>query len=362
MVLFITTVCLAEEISVEPLKVGESAPDFELRGIDGKTYRLKSFGEAEVLVIIFTANHCPTAQAYEDRIIQLVKDYGDKKVAVVCISSNSPEAVRLDEMGYTDLGDSFEDMRIRARDQGFNFPYLYDGDEQNAIKAYGAQTTPHVFIFDKNRKLRYVGRIDDSEKLENVITHDTRDAIEAVLAGREVAVKTTKTFGCSIKWAYKKESAKQALEKWNAEEVRVETINLDGVRELVKNPTESLRLINIWATWCGPCITEFPQLIEINRMYRHREFEMVTVSIDEPGKREQVLRFLEKNFCSATNYHYGSDDKYKFIETLDKEWPGSLPYTMLVEPGGEIVFRKLGAVDGLELKRAIVEYVGRYYE
>ena len=109
------------------LEIGASAPGFKLPGVDGRTYTLASFKSATILVIIFTCNHCPTAQAYEDRIIQLTKDYRNKGVAVVAISPNDPTAVRLDELGYTDLSDSFEEMKIRAKQKGFNFPYLYDG-------------------------------------------------------------------------------------------------------------------------------------------------------------------------------------------------------------------------------------------
>ena len=347
---------------IKTLEIGAKAPDFTLMGIDGNNYSLDSFSHAQVLTIIFTANHCPTAQAYEDRIKKLVDEYTDKGVAVVAISSNNPQALRLDEMGYTDLGDSMEEMKIRAKDKGFNFPYLYDGDYQIVAKKFGAKATPHVFIFNKDRILCYQGRFDNSEKIENVTIHDTRNAIDDLLSGQEVAVKETKTFGCSIKWAYKKKSVEDAIKKWNKEPVTVEMINLGDVRGLIKNDSDNLRLINIWATWCGPCIVEFPELIEIYRMYRNREFEIITLSIDDPSVDEKVLEFLKKNFASTKNYHYELDDKYKLIESVDKDWPGPIPYTLLIKPGGEIIYRKLGMIDSFEIKRAIISYLGRYYK
>ena len=344
------------------LEIGSYAPDFNLKGIDGKNYNLGNFSDAEILVIIFTANHCPTAQAYEDRIIKLVNDYKGRKVAVVCISSNSPEALRLDEKGYTDLGDTMEEMKLRAQDKGFNFPYLYDGDDQIVAEKYGPQATPHVFIFDKERKLRYTGRIDDSEKIQNVSVSDARNAIDALLDGKNVPVEQTKTFGCSLKWSYKKDSAREAIEKWNKEKVGLQLIGLNEIGDLLKNNTGNLRLVNIWATWCGPCASEFPELIEINRMYRNREFEMITLSTDDVSINDKVLKFLEKNYASTKNYQYNSDDKYKLIEAVDKEWPGALPYTLLINPGGKIIYKKLGIIDALELKKAIVGYLGRYYK
>ncbi|RKY59965.1 MAG: redoxin [Candidatus Neomarinimicrobiota bacterium] len=348
--------------NVKTLDIGAAAPDFKLIGIDGQYYTLNSFAKADILVIIFTANHCPTAQAYEERIMKLVDDYKDKGVAVVCISSNNPDALRLDEYGYTDIGDSYEDMKQRARERNFNFPYLYDGDKQLAAKAYGAIATPHVFIFDKNRKLRYTGRIDNGENITKVTSHDTRNAIDALLAGKKVPVEKTKVFGCSIKWASKQKYAQATLEKMNAEKVELSSIDIAGIQELLENKSEKLRLINFWATWCGPCVAEFPELIKINRNYRKRKFEMITVSLDPPNKEEQALKFLKKSYASTHNYLFNSDDKYQLIEIVDKDWPGSLPFTIIVKPGGEIIYKKLGMIDPMEVRKVIIEYLGRYWE
>jgi peroxiredoxin len=360
--IFLLGTLLNAQENHKSLPIGAAAPDFNLPGIDGNNYTLSSFSKANILVIIFTANHCPTAQAYEDRIIKLTNDYKNNNVQVVCISSNSPQALRLDEMGYSDLGDNIEDMKIRAADKGFNFPYLYDGDNQTVAEKYGPQATPHVFIFDKERKLRYNGRIDDSEKFQKVTVSDARNALDALLGGKQVPVEQTKTFGCSLKWAYKKVSAEEAIAKWNQEKVELKQIDLNEIGDLLKNKTDNLRLINIWATWCGPCTSEFPELIEMNRMYRNREFEIVTLSTDDPVNKDKVLKFLAKNYASTANYQYNSDNKYKLIEAIDKDWPGALPYTLLIKPGGEIIYKKLGSIDPLELKKAIVVYLGRYYK
>lgn len=359
--LFLFTFCYASE-DVKTLEIGATGPDFNLIGIDDKNYTLDSFSDADVLVIIFTANHCPTAQAYEGRILKLVDDYKNKGVSVVGISSNNPDALRLDEYGYTDIGDSFDDMKQRAKDKNYNFPYLYDGDAQEAAKAYGAIATPHVFILDKERKLRFAGRIDDGENMKKVTTHDTRNAINALLAGKKVPVETTKVFGCSIKWASKIESAKKTLAKMNAEKVEVTMIDVAGIEDSVKNKSEKLRLINFWATWCVPCVAEFPELIEINRNYRKRAFEMITVSLDPSDKNDKVLNFLKKSYASTKNYHFNSDNKYDLIDAVDKEWPGSLPYTIILKPGGEILYKKLGTIDPSEVRKVIVESLGRYWE
>ena len=347
--------------AVQTLEIGSPAPDFKLKGIDGRMYTLDSFKKAKVLVLIFTANHCPTAQAYEDRIKRLAADYSGRGGAVVCISSNHPDALRLDELGYTDLGDSFEDMKIRAKDMNYNFVYLYDGDLQAAAKAYGPVSTPHAFIFDQKRLLRYAGRLDDSEKIEKVTVNDARNAVEALLAGNNVPVEKTKTFGCSIKWAFKQESVQEALKRWAQEPVALEMIDTTGIRTLAANRTDKLIFLNVWATWCGPCHAEFPELVTIHRMYRRREFEMVTLSADAPEKKENVLAFLKQNQASTRNYLFALDNKYTLIEAVDPAWQGGLPYTLLIKPGGEILYRHVGAIDPLEVKKRIVGHIGRYY-
>jgi peroxiredoxin len=351
----------AEEIKT--LSIGAKAPDFALPGVDGKIHKLADYDQAKVLVIVFTCNHCPTAQTYEGRIKKLASDFKDKGVALVAISPNDPEAVRLDELGYTDVSDSLEEMKIRAKAAQFNFPYLYDGKDQKVSKAYGPVTTPHVFVFDSERKLRFAGRVDNNERHPDQVTsHDTRDAIEAVLAGKPVAVETTKTMGCSIKWASKRDSVKQAFETWAKEPVAIESIDLAGVTKLVKNDSDKLRLINIWSTACGPCVVEFPEFVTMNRMYRGREFEMVAVNVDPAGRNDKVLDFLKDKQASFKNYHFASDDIYPFIEAVDKDWLGAIPYTLLVKPGGQIIYRQMGLIDPLEVKRAIVEELGRTYK
>jgi peroxiredoxin len=343
---------------LKTLAIGASAPDFHLPGVDGKTHSLSDFAQAKVLFVVFTCNHCPTAQAYEGRIARLHADYRDKGVAVVAISPNDPAAVRLDELGYTDLGDSFDDMKIRAKDHNYSYPYLYDGETQETAKAYGVLATPHVFIFDAERKLRYVGRFDDGE-VKAVKSHDAKNAVEALLAGKPVPVETTRVFGCSTKWAEKQADVRKSLAKWDAESVAIEPIDLAGVAKLAKNDTDKLLVVNLWATWCGPCVAELPELVKMNRMYRGRKFQLVTISLDDFSKRDDALRVLKDNHVSATNVILSSDDRDKFAEALDQEWPGPVPYTLVIAPGGKIVYRKTGAIEPLVLKRAVVAFLGR---
>ena len=356
---------IAQPGHTEPttLAPGARAPDFTLGGVDGRTYSISSFDKARVLVVIFSCNHCPTAQAYEDRIIDLSNDYRPRGVEVVMISPNSVEALNYSEMGYSDMGDSFDDMVQRAKDKAFPFPYLYDGDDQEAALAYGPVATPHCFVFDSDRILRYAGRIDGSEKPGTGRGEDIRDALDAVLAGKAVSDPVTKVFGCSVKWAWKDEYTRKLYREWSELPVNLEEIDAAGVRELVRNNSDRLRLINIWASWCGPCVGEMDDFVIIDRMYRNRQFELITVSADKTERKADALRILKDKEASNKNYIFSGDDIYELIEAVDPQWQGALPYTMLIEPGGAILYRKHDTIDPLQMKKLIVgsKSLGRYY-
>jgi thiol-disulfide isomerase/thioredoxin len=347
-------------VKYQPLAIGEEAPDFRLPGVDGRTYSLKDFADARVLAVVFTCNHCPTAQAYEGRIIKMRADYKDRGVALVAISPNDPLAVRLDEMSYTDLGDSLEDMKVRAREAGFTFPYLYDGETQETSKAYGVIATPQIYIFDKARKLQYNGRIDDSD-VKAVTSHDARNALDAMLAGKPVPVETTRVFGCSTKWADSREDTRRARERADAEPVALKPIDDAGVAKLAGNDSEKLRLINVWANSRGSSIAELPEFATMNQMYRKRGFELVTICLDEPDKEQAALEVLKENHLAATNYVLRARDRNTSVGVLDKEWNGSVPFTIMIAPGGKVLYRKAGSIDSHAVKRAVVGYLGRTY-
>jgi peroxiredoxin len=178
------------------LNIGQSAPDFDLPATDGKRYSLDTFKNCRVLVVAFWCNHCPYVIGSEEKLIKLALTCAPESVAVVAINSNETDNHPMD---------SFEHMVTRAKERAYPFHYLRD-ESQEVAKAYGALRTPHFYVFDHERKLRYTGRMDDNPKFpEKVTTHELKDAIEAVVAGKKPPVEVTNPIGCNVKWKGKPE-------------------------------------------------------------------------------------------------------------------------------------------------------------
>jgi|SRR5579871_1147319 len=346
------------------LAIGAAAPDFSLPAVDGKTYRLADFSSSKVLAIVFTCDHCPTAQLYEDRIKKLTDDYRARGVTVIAIQPNDPKSVRLDEMGYTDLSDSFDEMKTRAAYSHFNFPYLYDGETQAISRKYGPTATPHIFVFDQARKLRYEGRVDDSSRIALVKRQDARNAIDAVLAGKPIATPKTPTFGCSIKWSSKEEGIAAELAEIEKEPVKLEMVDAAGLKALRKNSTGKVLLVDFWATWCGPCVKQFHDFETMYRMYRHRPFDFVTVATNYPDEKKGVMAELERQHASGRNLLFGTTDNYGLMAAFDPTWNAGVPYSMLIRQDGTVAFQHQGSIDPIELRRIILatipddDYIG----
>jgi peroxiredoxin len=343
------------------LPIGSALPDFNLPGVDGKMHKASEYGGSKALAIVFESNHCPVSQLYEERIEKLYADYRNKSVRLVAINPNNPKTVRLDELGYTDVTDSLPEMKLRAQFRGIDWPYLYDGDTQGVSMKFGAVATPHIFIFDEQRKLRYQGRIDDNQREDLVKTQDARNALDAVLAGKPVSVAETKAFGCTTKWLSKASGVEQEWARIVKEPVNVDLVDAAALKELRANNTDKVMLIHFWSTGCAACVKRgevgratFFELESTYRMYRKRAFNLVTVSTDGPDNTAAVAGVLKEEYASSPNKQFASADRASLQAAWGEKWNASAPLTMVIAPGGDVLYRKEGAFDILEVRRIIL--------
>jgi len=367
------------EVEVRDLQIGDQAPDFSLPGIDGKTHTLADYRGAKLLLIVFMSNHCPDSHAAQGRILKLAAELKDQGLAMVGINPNNPDGLNISELGYSKYNDGFEDMKKYAAETHLTIPYLYDGEKQVVARAYGCLATPHVFLFDADRRLRYKGHFDDSRFADEstVKSTDARNAVVALLSGRKAPVEVTRPHGCSTKWIEKKAAVASLVEKWDKTPVDVEPIDAAGVAALRKNTTKKVRLFNVWATWCVPCRAEFPELVKTARKFGTRDFELITISLDDPKSIDKAKAFLEKQGAglldrlkpslraegrTTNSYLFTGANIAALMKVLDPAWPGGAPHTLLVAPGGQVIWRHNGPIDGDDLRARVLDYMGPYYK
>jgi peroxiredoxin len=371
LVLSILALAAAADETPPVLAIGSGAPDFKLPGIDGKDWTLGDFKDAKVLCVIFTCNHCPDAYAARGRMQEIHEAYRDKGVAVVAINGNNPIGLRPDELGYSPYGDSFEEMKPFAGESGWTFPYLYDGETQAVTLAYGAQSTPHVFVFGPERKLRYTGRMDDARRSAGTVEKSYLcDALDAVLAGKEVTTPTTRSFGCSTKWLWKKDAVAKDQAAWEQRPVTMADMDVALAGKIRANGAGTVRLINFWSTTCTPCLAEFPDLVETYRRFQNRNFELVTISLDPEVSAKKAEDFLKKQHAAVSprtvpalrkegretiNYRFAGENPDHLADAIDPEWTGAQPHSVILSPEGGIVWRHTGRVEPVELRRQVLK-------
>jgi peroxiredoxin len=330
------------------LSIGSPAPDFSLPGVDGKTHTLAEYAGAKVLAIVFDCNHCPQSHLYESRIRKLYNDYHDKGVALVAVSPNNPASVPYSELAWSDSNDSLIEMQTRATDRHIEYPYLYDGDAQTLTAKLGAVATPQVFVFDQSRKLRYQGRIDDNERADQVKSQDARNAIDALLAGKPVDVATTPVSGCATRWNPTTPVEDPETTKINAEPVAVTMTTPEILKKLRGNGTGKLLLVNFWATWCGPCVAEMPNMEAAYKKYHGKGFDIIGVSLDKND--EAITKFTEARKLPWPSINVADSEKL-----ADRYGVNAIPFPVLVDAQGRVVSLR---ARGPELDRLLEKMLG----
>lgn len=336
------------------LDVGDALPAFSLPGADGKPHSSSEYKDKKLLAVVFLSNHCPTSQRFQDRLIRLSRDYGPKGLTVVAISPNHPQAIPLDELAFSDLGDSLEDMTARAKQKKYPFAYLYDGETQGVTKSFGAAATPHAFLFDEKRTLRYAGRIGDLDNENRVDRQELFQAVEFLLQGKTPPVTKTRVYGGTIR---KRENAyivERMLKRFSKETVYLKKTTVQNLEFMRTNKSVRTKLFFVWSTENPKIRSHLLTLSEIHKIYRKRGLEWVTVNVDGEDHEEHVHGLLKETHSSGRNFLCRGAEISPLADLRGERGDQATPYLAIVRPGGRVAYRSTSGLDPLELKRQIL--------
>lgn len=320
--------------------IGQPAPDFTLKDTAGRKHALKDY-RGKLVVLGFIAARCSVSNAYAERIRTLAADYGVKGVVFLGVNSAANEPV--------------SEIKAHAAERKFDFPILKDAENEVA-DSYGAVRTPEMYVIDGQGVLRYHGRIDSSIEPRQVKTHDLRAALDELIAGRPVTTPETKAFGCVIVRA-KQSSAANATFAGRprpADEPKVTLLKPADFAKLKQQAAGKVLVVNFWATWCGPCIAEFPEFVMLDEKYRAKGVKIIAISADEVADlQSKVIPFVKQQKAKFDVYVQDVEDPQEMIDVVTKDWQGALPATFVFDKQGRLSYSRYGVIDREELMRAM---------
>ncbi len=348
--------------------IGQSAPEFTLKDFDDKTHSFKDH-RGRIAVVVFLSTECPFSNAYLERLRAIAGDYSKKNVTILGVNSNPAE--------------SPDQVREHALKNKLDFTILKD-EGSRVADAYGATRTPEAFVVDGSGVLRYRGRIDNAKELARVKRNDLREALDEMIAGKPVSVAETKAFGCPIKMI-KKNNAVSSSKQSGSEETGVNSprfansfvpqkskaptkrVAAPGAKAPAATPNVALLkpadfnkykdsmkgkvlVINFWATWCGPCVAEFPEFVALDKKYRDQGVKIVGISADEiTDIKRKVIPFIKAKKVTFDIVVQETDDPQEMIDVVYKDWQGTLPATFVYDKQGNMVYKRIGIIDRDEL-------------
>lgn len=319
--------------------VGQAVPDFALKDTQGKLHALKAY-RGKYLVIGFVGTKCPISAAYSERMNGVSNDYKAKDVVFIGVNSNANEPLNL--------------VKEHAAKAKFGFSILKDNGNVVA-DIFGASVTPEMYVIDQAGVLRYHGRVDNASDAARVERQDLRVALDELLAGKPISKPDLKAFGCQIKRVGGKTiTMAQPAAKAPVTNDLVKLLKPAEFAKLKADSAGKVLLINFWATWCAPCIAEFPEFVKIDQEFRDKGVRLISISTDEKSDLEKmVIPFLKKQKATFEAFLSDADDPQELIDVVDKNWSGALPATFVFDKKGKLSYTKYGIIDRQELLKEL---------
>lgn len=334
-------------------------PEFSLLGVDGKFYANEDFAENDLLAVIFLSNHCRVSQTFQNQLIKLSEVFKNDKVGIIAVSPNYEQAILPDELAYSDLGDSFIEMQKRAYRKGYKFPYLYDGKEQDLTQKIGAKITPTVYLYNKNRKLVYVGRIGNHETPDRLSSSDLYKSIKTNLTSETEKFKRTKVFGTSIIFKEDLVLAEQVRKRYADETVRTVYADERKLKFYLTHLTGKPKLFYVWKVTDIETRDNLIAISTLYKIFRKRGLKVITVCIAEKETNEDTNELLKQAQLSSTNFIVSGSQVSQLTTIMPKDVKSVTPFYRLLGSDGKMLIGGKGNISKDNLRLGILNSLNK---
>ena len=339
---------------------GKEYPIFRLKGTDGNFYEQTSFDGKDFVSIVLYSNHCRISQSFEELIKETAEILLADNSILILVSPNHEKSIYPDELAYSDLGDSYNDMIIRYKERNFNFPFLYDGENQTIANQLDASSTPHAYLFNKQRKLIYSGRIGDYSEPKNTAKSDLLICYRKARNGTAKQSFSTKVHGTAIKGKQKVHLADEVRRRYSEEKIVVRHVKEKTLNFFLKYNTGKPYLCYLWSPNDEESRANLLYLSEIYKIFRKRGLRIFTISVDKDERK--TIEFLEKAQMSSTNLIIPGDQVSPIAAFLPDDTTTITPLTILFNSKNVPIHNKVGMVEPLIIKRLVLDEMNKKTE
>ncbi len=331
-------------------------PEFLLLGVSDKYYEKNDFSKSGNLGIVFLSNHCRISQKFQDYLVDLKKIMDSTDNDFFVVSPNNESAIDPDDQAYSDLGDSFLEMKTRAKHKNYNFPYLYDGERQELTNALNVKITPSAFVFNKDRKLIYFGRIGVHEKVKSI---NELDFYKALMRDKlETTLIKTPLFGTKVRVADDIKTTEAKLKRYSQETVKLSVLEKRNIEFIRRIEIGKLKLIYIWANNDSQKRDNLITISNVHKIYRKRGLSVITICIESSDNVNLIKSELEKSQMSALNFLVEGKDFSPLTTLVPNSVKSITPLCVLVN-NQNVIHHQIGKVENHILRRKIVDYLGQ---